>query len=487
MALPNLLLLLGFVCFSLFFIQSHASIDYSQALTKSLLFFEGQRSGKLPPSQRLQWRGDSALKDGSDNGIDLTGGYYDAGDNVKFGFPHAFTITTLAWGIIEFEKNLVSKNELGHAMEALKWGCDYFLKAHVAPDVLYVEVGDGDSDHECWMRPEDMTTPRTSYRVDAAHPGSDVAGETSAALAAASIAFRKGDPHYADVLLAHAKQLFQFANEHRGLYQQSVPVAGKYYSSSGFDDEYQWAAVWLFHATDDKTYSDYLVNFGSTGGVRSLFSWDDKWVGVQTIVTKLKIEQRLDNNNPLWNKYESEMVQFICPTIQKGNNNVKMSPGGMLWWQPWNNFQYTTSAMLVIAAHADHLALVGANLMCGSVTVTPRELIKFVQSQVNYILGANPKGMSYMVGFGSTYPVKFHHRAASMPSIKSDPNLIGCKDGFDKYFNSDGPNPNVLEGAVVGGPDANDQFEDQRSNYQQSEGPTVNNAPLVGVLARLAA
>ncbi|KAH7667580.1 Glycoside hydrolase family 9 protein [Dioscorea alata] len=485
MALPNLLLLLCFQCIFLFFIQSHASVDYSQALTKSLLFFEGQRSGKLP-SQRIQWRGDSALKDGSDNGIDLTGGYYDAGDNVKFGFPLAFTMTTLAWGIIEFEQNLVSKNELGHALEALKWGCDYFLKAHVAPDVLYVEVGDGFTDHECWMRPEDMTTPRTSYRVDAAHPGSDVAGETSAAFAAASIAFRKSDPQYADVLLDHAKQLFQFANDHRGIYQESVPVAGKFYASSGFDDEYQWAAIWLFHATDDQTYTDYLADLGNTGGVRSLFSWDDKWVGVQTIVSKLKIEKKFDDQNPLWDKYESEMVQFICPTIQRGSNNVQMSPGGMLWWQPWNNFQYTTSAMLVIAAHADHLASVGATLMCDSVTVTPGELIDFVQSQVDYILGVNPQGMSYMVGFGSTYPVKFHHRGASMPSIKSDPTLIGCKDGFEKYFYSAAPNPNVLEGAVVGGPDAKDQFEDQRYNFQQSEGPTVNNGPLVGVLARLA-
>lgn len=42
-----------------------ASIDYSDALTKSILFFEGQRSGKLPHSQRMTWRKDSALKDGS--------------------------------------------------------------------------------------------------------------------------------------------------------------------------------------------------------------------------------------------------------------------------------------------------------------------------------------------------------------------------------------------------------------------------------------
>lgn len=43
----------------------------------SFLFYEAQRSGALPSDERLDWRGDSALTDGNDRGIDLTGGYYD--------------------------------------------------------------------------------------------------------------------------------------------------------------------------------------------------------------------------------------------------------------------------------------------------------------------------------------------------------------------------------------------------------------------------
>jgi hypothetical protein len=43
--------------------------DYKDALSKSTLFFEGQRSGILPPNQRLTWRKDSALKDGSDQNV----------------------------------------------------------------------------------------------------------------------------------------------------------------------------------------------------------------------------------------------------------------------------------------------------------------------------------------------------------------------------------------------------------------------------------
>jgi endoglucanase len=38
--------------------------NYKDALTKSIMFLEEQRSGKLPPNNRIPWRGDSALDDG---------------------------------------------------------------------------------------------------------------------------------------------------------------------------------------------------------------------------------------------------------------------------------------------------------------------------------------------------------------------------------------------------------------------------------------
>ena len=71
-------------------------------------------------------------------------------------------------------------------------------------------------------------------------------------------------------------------------------------------------------------------------------------------------------------------------------------------------------------------------------------------------------------------------------SIKKDPTPVGCKDGFDLWFNKGQPNPNVLVGAIVGGPDRNDNYADQRSDYQEAEPATANTAPLVGVLARIA-
>lgn len=51
---------------------TEASHNYAEALTKSILFYEGQRSGKLPSSQRMTWRKDSALTDGSDIDVSVS-------------------------------------------------------------------------------------------------------------------------------------------------------------------------------------------------------------------------------------------------------------------------------------------------------------------------------------------------------------------------------------------------------------------------------
>jgi len=73
MAPPRLLASVGGLAVALFCLlgqfQAHQQPNYRAALANALLYFEGQRSGKLPPDQRVQWRGDSALADGRDHGV----------------------------------------------------------------------------------------------------------------------------------------------------------------------------------------------------------------------------------------------------------------------------------------------------------------------------------------------------------------------------------------------------------------------------------
>ncbi|KAK6137294.1 hypothetical protein DH2020_028966 [Rehmannia glutinosa] len=389
-----------FLVFVILVPQALAGHDYGQALSKSLLFFEAQRSGYLPRNQRVQWRGNSGLNDGKISGVDLVGGYYDAGDNVKFGLPMAFTITMMSWSILEYGKQMGASGELGHAIDAVKWGTDYLIKAHPQPDVLYGEVGDGNTDHYCWQRPEDMTTSRAAYKIDPSHPGSDLAGETAAAMAAASIVFRRYNPSYSAELLKHAYQ-----------------------------------------ASNNQYYLNYLGNngdaLGGTGWAMTEFGWDVKYAGVQTLVAK-------------------------------GTRNAQKTPGGLIFRQRWNNMQFVTSASFLMTVYSDYLTSAGKSLRCASGNVSPAELLSFAKSQVDYILGDNPRATSYMVGYGNNYPRQVHHRASSIVSYKQK-----------------GGDPNLLTGAIVGGPDAYDNFADQRDNYEQTEPATYNNAPLIGLLARL--
>ena len=75
------------------------------------------------------------------------GGYYDAGDNVKFGLPMAFTITTLSWAAIFYEAELGASEELENVRAAIKWGTDYFLKASSQKNRLYVQVSPTSAGH----------------------------------------------------------------------------------------------------------------------------------------------------------------------------------------------------------------------------------------------------------------------------------------------------------------------------------------------------
>ncbi|RAL39368.1 hypothetical protein DM860_002901 [Cuscuta australis] len=470
--------------------------DYADALSKSLLYFEAQRSGRLPYSQRVTWRHHSGLTDGLEQKLDLVGGYYDAGDNVKFGLPMAFTVTILSWGAIEYGAEIAGAGEWEHALEAIKWGTDYFIKAHTSPNVLWAEVGDGDSDHYCWQRAEDMTTPRRAFKIDENNPGSDLAGETAAAMAAASIVFRKSNPHYSHLLLHHAQQLFEFGEKHRGTYDDSIGVAKSYYASvSGYKDELLWAAFWLYRATEDEEYLRYAVDnavpFGGTTWAISEFTWDIKYAGLQILASHILMlqEEKLRKHKGILEQYRRKAEHYICSCLNKNTagNNIGRTPAGLIFVRPWNNMQHVSLAAFLLTLHSDYLRNSGETVNCpaGEEAVDHEELLGFARSQAHYILGSNPRNMSYLVGFGPNYPKRVHHRGSSIVSYKDDPRFIGCTQGYDDWYGRDAPNPNVLYGALVGGPDRNDEFDDNRDNYMQMEACTYNTAPLVAVFAKL--
>lgn len=50
-------------------VLAFSAADYNNALGKSILFYDLQRSGRLPRWQRLRWRGNSAMHDGRSQGV----------------------------------------------------------------------------------------------------------------------------------------------------------------------------------------------------------------------------------------------------------------------------------------------------------------------------------------------------------------------------------------------------------------------------------
>ena len=107
--------------------------NYSAVLYASLLFYESQRSGKLPQDKRISWRGDSLLHDAvfddKDVDLDLVGGYFAAGDDfTKDSDKIARFTTMLAWGVIQYEDAYIEANQLKYVHDAIRWSTDYLMK-----------------------------------------------------------------------------------------------------------------------------------------------------------------------------------------------------------------------------------------------------------------------------------------------------------------------------------------------------------------------
>ncbi|NJN59282.1 MAG: hypothetical protein HC879_18175 [Leptolyngbyaceae cyanobacterium SL_5_9] len=428
------------------------ALHYGKALQKSFLFYEAQRSGDLPRNNRIEWRGDSGLTDGADVGVDLTGGYYDAGDHVKFGLPMASSMTLLSWGVIEYRNAYQKSGQLDEALDAIRWGTDYILKAHIANEEgtqqFWGQVGNGELDHSYWGKPEEMSMPRPAYKIDRQNPGSDLAGEAAAALAAASIVFRSTDPAYADRLLKNAVQLFEFADTHRGKYSDSIPDAKEFYKSNGYVDELTWGAAWLYRATGNQTYLSKAKKHYQRVGPGWTHDWDNKSYGAAILLAQATGE----------GIYKEQIKSWLDDWTSK-SGSIQYTEGGLAWLAKWGSLRYSANTAFLAGIYSDRVEDEGDRYS------------NFAESQVDYILGVNPNDISYLVGFGENYPQNPHHRGASGTSTVDD----------------SAKNRHVLYGALVGGPSNlnNASYVDSRTDYHTNEVALDYNAALTGALARM--
>ena len=447
--------------------QDVPSLNYAEALQKSVFFYDVQRSGHLPASNRVNWRGDSALNDGADHGVDLTGGWYDAGDHVKFGFPMAGSATLLAWGLLEYRSGFESTHQLQPALDNLRWATDYFLKASATPGVLWGQVGNGGADHSWWGPAEVLPMDRPSYMVSSTCPGSDLAAETAAALAASSMVFTaNGDPTYAATLLARARSLYTFASDHLGVYSDCITDADAYYHSfSGYADELVWGALWLYQATSEQSYlataeQGYAQIANEPGksvkGYTWTHNWDDKSYGSFVLLARITGTQKYRTDAERWLDYW---------TSGYNGERIRYTPGGLAWLDQWGPLRYAANTAFLAFVYSDWL-----DKMHSDPTRADRYRT-FGESQINYMLGRNPRSSSYLIGFGQNPPKNPHHRTAH--------------GSWENNIAVPTETSHVLYGALVGGPDLSDNFGDERGNYVTNEVATDYNAAFTGALARM--
>lgn len=421
--------------------------EYKTALKDSVYFYDANKCGKeVAKDNVFDWRGACHINDGKELNVDLTGGYHDAGDHVKFGLPQAYSASVMGWALYEFKDGFIKAGMYNKQIEQLKYFTDYFLKCHYAPDKFAYQVGDGNIDHDYWASPEkqsDEQGGRSYIKVaDSSSPASDILGEVTAALSIMYLNYKDIDSNYANKCLENAKELFEMGKRTPG-----CSSGQSFYQSSSYNDDLAWGASWLYDATKDEKYlneaKQLLVKDSQWLETNWTMCWNDMKVPVELKLYQLtkdeSYKKAVDYNMNYW------------------ENDLQPKDGGIKIRDGWGSLRYSAAASM--------LALIYNKSNPSSA------LTDLASSQINYILGDNPSGMSYMIGFGNKWPQHAHHRAAN---------------GYDKNVETNYkilPNKYVLTGALVGGPDGNGIFKDELDQYTYNEVAIDYNAGWVGALA----
>lgn len=143
-------------------------------------------------------------------------------------------------------------------------------------------------------------------------------------------------------------------------------------------------------------------------------------------------------------------------------NYINTSPAGYTMINGWGSARYNTAAQLCALIYMKH---------------HPKrtDFGEWAKSQMEYLMGRNPMGYSYIVGYGYEQGLPFarhpHHRAAHGSKTLS--------------MNDPVEHRHILWGALVGGPDGSDYHVDSTTEYAYNEVAVDYNAAFVGACAGL--
>ncbi|KAJ7086757.1 glycoside hydrolase family 9 protein [Mycena epipterygia] len=476
--------------------------QWSTLLGNLIYFYDAQRSGNLSSNNRVPWRNSSTLDDGKDVGLDLSGGYFDAGDYIKATFPLSFTLMSVCWGAIDYGKGYDMANQTAYLDSMLRYGLDWLIKAHPSPSTLYVLVGDTNLDDAYWGGDQNIPTNRPSYAINDTRPGTDAAAGASAAFSAcaalysgrtfngsyANPAARLQDETYATLLSIHAQQLYTFAVNATGgqkTYQSSVPQVAASYGSSSYGDELAIAALFLAWSNASATYyqeAQHYFQQYQLSGENSVFNWDSKTPGVYVLFAQIaQSSSGLGGNLTLW---QAECERYFDAIVNNHGPGF-LTNDGLLFYNGDSD-----DATLNPALNAAMLLTRYAQM--ASTSDKKASYAKFAQNQLDYVLGKNSmSGSPSRLASNCRIPLNTRvvpYIVGSNPNSPANPHSAMASGGTDigQIDTSPPQEAHVLYGAVVGGPDRHDRFYDIRSDWPETEAMQVAldyNAPMLTLAA----
>ena len=441
-------------------LSADVSINYAEALQKSLFFYEVQQAGVLPDWNEVSWRADSMENDF------VPGGWFDAGDHFKFALTIAYTATLLAWGYLEYGDAVKTAGLDTKYLNNLKWGLDYIVAADQGDSVV-ATIGKDGFDHTWWGSPEVyLRKMKLATKLDE-RPYDTTSATSVLALCASSLAagylvFK--DENY----LKHAKSLYEVADKTRSNADQGM--AKSYYPATDFYDELFYAANWMYKATGDKKYldeceKDFVPQFPlETQSTTRKFTWGFCWDDHSQAAALL---YALNTGKDEWKEQIHRHLEYW--TTGYDGKQVQYTPDGMAWLFQWGSTRH--------AANTVFLALVAADKLFKDDTKLYTKYKEFAKTQMEYFFGNNKLGLSYVIGMGEKNPKTVHHRGAS--GIHDDHwNSLGTDldDGFQSEY------AHVLYGALEGGPNQDGSFTDSVGSYQNTEVAIDYNAGFTAAL-----
>lgn len=439
-------------------VDAASDINYASALQMSLYFFECQQAGTLPEWNRVEWRGDAITEDV------VNGGWYDAGDHVKFNLPMAYTASMLAWGLYQYPDGVEACGEMTNYVNNLTWTLDYLAGCDLGDEVIF-QMGNGQQDHT-WWGPVELysygqgeSAPYTRPYYTASSGCSAVFGDMAAALAAGAAALDgKVDDSVRADYIAHAENIYKLAatDPSNDFYNDSD--ASNFYRSKHFYDELFYAANWLYIATGEQSYLDeakgYISHLDKELGSSELkYSWAQCWDDVMQGGMLLYAQNSKD---PTYINQVQKHLDYWCASESK-------LPGGLCYVDTWGCLRYANAVGFIAAVATDTLFADDAAKVA--------KYKELYETQINYTLGDNPDGRAYVVGYNETSPKNPHHRTAH------------CS--WNNSTSNPSQNRHMLYGAVVGGPNNDGSYVDDRENYINNEVADDYNAGYTGLLCKM--